>query len=190
MTNMKLTAGRYTVCTDTNTADDTTYQNWRTFKLTRSGKGTYDMTVLSNKEGNGQTWDAIGTIENNRLMVTDYAAHATPFSFDSLLLTCVSLFGSLKCADSNVKVPGTFPGARVWKIKKGSKTTAAPSLLRPTEVRDRNLNMARTNANERFASLMAMGQAKSDTQMNPNHCVMGRMVKSVFHPYAGLKFSG
>ena len=161
----RITAGRYTTTTDVTSANDETYQNWRTFRLTWHAKGTYLLSVLSNKDGNGQTWNAIGTIANRHLTITEVASHSTPFSHDALLLTCVSLFCSHKGLTTTVMAPGSFPNAKTWKIKKGSKRTAAPTLLRPTEVRDRNVNNARLVANDRFAALMSMGRAKSDTQM-------------------------
>lgn len=153
----RITAGRYTTTTDVTTADDTTYQNWRTFKLAWHARGTYLLSVLSNKAGNGQTWDVIGTIANRHLTITELAAHETPFSFDSLLLTCVSLFCSHKGLSTTVKAPGIFDNAKTWKIKKNSKRTAAPTLLRPTEVRDRNVNNARTLARSNAVDLMAFG---------------------------------
>lgn len=174
----RITAGRYTTTTDVTTADDTTYQNWRTFRLTWHAKGTYLLSVLSNKAGNGQTWDAIGTIANRHLTVTETAAHSTPFSHDALLLTCVSLFCNAKGLSTTVMAPGTFPNARTWKIKKGSKRTAAPTLLRPKAVRDRNVNNARTQANDRFAALMAMGA----TQMKRT-VTMTRTVERVTFTY-------
>ncbi len=174
----RITAGRYTTTTDVNNADDTTYQNWRTFKLTWHAKGTYLLSVLSNKAGNGQTWDAIGTIANRHLTITELASHATPFTMDALLLTCVSLFCEHKGLSTTVTAPGTFDNARTWKIKKNSKRTAAPTLLRPTLVRDRNVNNARTQANDRFASLMAMGA----TQMKRT-VTMTRTVERITFTY-------
>ena len=166
MTRPINTAGRYTVTTNANEANDETYMNWRTFNVKRTGKGAYNVSVLSNVEGNGQCWNAIGTIESNCFMVTEFASHSTPFSSDALLLTCVALLCDAKGVSHNARFIGTFPMARIWKIKKSSKVTAAPSLLRPTEVRDRNVNEARLKANERFAALMAMGKAKNETRMN------------------------
>ena len=156
----RITAGRYTTTTDTLDADDTTYQNWRTFKLERHAKGTYLLSVLSNNAGNGQTWNAIGTIANRHLTVTEVAAHGSPFSWDALLLTCVSLFCQHKGLTTGVRAPGSFPHSRTWKIKKASKRTAAPSLLRPNKVRDRNVNNARLAADRNFAALMAFGARK------------------------------
>lgn len=174
----RITAGRYTTTVDVNHADDTTYQNWRTFKLSWHAKGTYLLTVLSNKAGNGQTWDAIGTIKNRHLTVTEFASHSTPFSHDALLLTCVSLFTAHKGLTCNANAPGTFPNAKTWKIKKGSKRTAAPTLLRPTEVRDRNVNNARTLARSNANNLMAFGA----TQMKRT-VTMTRTVERITFTY-------
>lgn len=175
----RITAGRYTTTVDVNHADDTTYQNWRTFRLTWNAKGTYVLGVLSNKDGNGQQWDAIGTIKDNHLTITDLASHSTPFSHDALLLTCVSLFASHRGMTCNANAPGTFDNAKTWKIKTGSKRTAAPTLLRPTMVRDRNVNNARSAARRNANDLMAFGA----TQWNANETV--ECGKDIYEPELG-----
>lgn len=163
---MRITAGRYTTTTDVNTADDETYQNWRTFRLTWNAKGTYLFSVLSNKDGNGQTWDAIGTIVNRHLTVTCIASQNGTLGYDSLLLTCVSLFCSHKGLSTNAKALGTFDHSRTWSIKSSSKRTAAPTLLRPNAVRDRNVNNARLAARRNANDLMAFGVDLTNESMH------------------------
>lgn len=168
MTRIKITAGRYTVTTNANEANDETYQNWRTFNVKRYAKGSYNVSVLSNNDGNGQRWDAIGTIIDNRFMVAELSSYSTPFSHDALLLTCVSLLCDDRAVEHNCKVLGSFPLARIWKVKRNAKATAAPTLLaheRNGTVRNRNTNQMRLKVGGGLGGHNPLLAAKDETQM-------------------------
>lgn len=125
-------AGTYTVCLDTNKANEDTYMNWITFNLKRIHKGVYAVGRKSNRDGNGQTWVHCGTIADGELFMFPIRHW--------LLRACATILArkfNLKYAAS---VAYTFPNKRIWLIR-GTKT-AAPSLLRGI-VRDKNVNNMR-----------------------------------------------
>jgi len=127
-------AGTYTVCLDTNKADMDTYMNWTTFRLIRVRKGYYAVERKSNAAGNGQCWDASGSIDGTDIRIT---------GLDPLTVmagTVLARYFGL-CYANEVKVGFRF--ARVFRPR--GRKTAAPSLLR-VNVRDKNVKAKRWNA--------------------------------------------
>jgi len=128
-------SGTYTVCLDTSKANEDSYCNWVTVKVLRDAKGTYRLLRLSNAAGNGQTWDAFGSVVNGRLALVG----APTF----MLRGVATVMARNWNLTTNRLLPVNFPKARIWNTSrtKGRKT-AAPSLLRD-HVRDKNKNNMR-----------------------------------------------
>ena len=125
-------AGTYTVCIDTNKANEDTYMNWITFRFIRVAKGNYNMERKTNNEGNGQTWAPCGTIRGTQL---------TLFSGEPWLLSaCVTIMGRKWHLNNPYELRLGFPHSRIWNVR--GRKSAAPSLLRVT-VRDKNKNNMR-----------------------------------------------
>ena len=145
----KLRAGRYTVCLDTNKTSDETYMNWITFRLTRLSRDRYAVERKSNASGNGQTWEPCGEIDKGCLFLmrlTGFGPNGRPayrHATDTMTVACGTLlaryFGLRYASGTNV----LFPNSRVFRPT--GRKTAAPSLLRNS--RDKNRNMAREKAN-------------------------------------------
>ena len=138
----RLRAGRYTTILDArpHKCRDDSYQNWVQFRLIRKGRGIYAVERKSNADGNGQTWDACGTIVQIETD-GDTFGHLRLDGRDSLTVmagTILARYFGLSYANET-KVG--FPYAKV-KCPKG-RLGAGPSLLRPDSVRDKNRNTMR-----------------------------------------------
>ena len=153
MTPTALRAGTYTVCLDTQKAQDDTYMNWITVRLTRVGAGHYTLERKSNASGNGQIWVQEGSIRDGEL-------YFWGDQLDFVNICCGTILArhfGLRYATSTSLL---FPNARVWRpTSKGAtqvgRKTAAPTLL--GRGRDKNRNMER----ERVAALDFAAQMRA-----------------------------
>ena len=135
-------AGTYTVCLDTQKADEDTYPNWLTICVSRDATGTYWLKRLTNCNGNGQTWKTVGRIGETQLT---WASQDVTF----LGLSVATILARKWNVPFKRAVGVTFPKARIWNVSRmKTRKTAAPSLLR-SDVRDKNKN----NMREHVANL-------------------------------------
>lgn len=130
-------AGTYTVCIDTNKANEDTYMNWITFRFTRVSRGNYNVERKSNIGGNGQTWLACGTIHGTQLTLL--------FNPHWLLAACVTVMSRKWDLDNPYELRLGFPNSRIWNVRR--RKSAAPSLLRVV-VRDKNVNRMRNHVRQ------------------------------------------
>ena len=130
----RIRAGRFTVCLDTNKASDETYMNWIQFRLIRLSRGTYNVQRKSNAEGNGQIWTDAGYVTAGNLRLNGR---------EGITVACGTILARYFGLEYGQATTLRFPYARVFNPR--GRKGAAPSLLR--ETRDKNRNMAREKAN-------------------------------------------
>jgi len=140
-----LRAGTYTVCLDETKTTDESYMNWNTFRLIRVSKGEYRVERKSNAFGNGQTWEGLGWVVNGTIQ-----AGWVEGCVSIACLTLLARHFGLTWEHATVL---RFPNARLFRPT--GRKSAAPSLLRVT--RDKNRDMER----ERVAALDFAGQMRA-----------------------------
>lgn len=131
MKQIKLRAGRWTVCLDTQKTSDETYPNWIQFRLIRHN-GTfwsYRLERKSNMEGNGQCWVFVGYVRRtNELRL---------IGRDSLTRMCATVLARKFGLTYNRAISVTFPNAKVFNPR--GRKGAAPSLMGRNRNKNRNL---------------------------------------------------